>query len=103
MCPRLMRAAAFAAAPLNLDLQLPRDLPSWLPRLGLLFGEFRWAWARQALHWVTAHTGAPAILVAALLIVLLYRLAKWSARFVVQVALVLTALVILTKLDVLRF
>jgi hypothetical protein len=81
-------------------------LSPWLPKLKLLaaaLGSLRWTWARQALQWISAHTGAPAILVAAVLVVVLYRLAKKSLRFVAQVSLVLALLALLAHYGLLRF
>ncbi len=86
-------------------------LPVWLPRVARLMGarvwdllwDLRWGWARQAMHWVSAHTGVPAIVVAAVLIVVLYRVAKRSLRFVAQVSVVLLLLAVLAHLGILRF
>ena len=57
----------------------------------------------SALRWLSGHTGVPAIVVAAVLVVVSYRLAKRSMRFVAQVSLVLAVLAVLTKLGFLRF
>ncbi len=77
-------------------------LPSLL-KLQLLVGALRWAWARRALEWVAGHTGVPAIVVAAVLTVVLYRLAKRSLRFVVQVSVVLAVLAVMAHFGLLRF
>ena len=49
--------------------------------------------ARFAVRWLSMHTGAPALVVAALLIVVGYRILKKSARLVAEVALVAALLV----------
>ncbi len=87
-------------------LPLPYSLASlvaWLPRIQLLLGSFRWGWARQALQWVAAHTGVPVTLVAAVLVLILYRVAKRSLRFVAQVSVVLAVLALLAHFGLLRF
>jgi NCAIR mutase (PurE)-related protein len=53
---------------------------------------------REGLHWVAQHTGVPVILVAAVGIVVSWRIFKKTARIAVEVALVLVVLVIATKL-----
>ncbi len=72
---------------------------AWLFR----FAELQAGWIRQALLWASHHTGIPAIVVAAVVIVVLYRIAKRSVRFALEVSIVLAALALLTKLGVLRF
>jgi hypothetical protein len=57
---------------------------------------------RFAVRWVSLHTGVPALLVAALLVVG-YRLLKKSARFMVEVALVAALLVAATHAGWLRW
>ena len=82
------------------------SLSPWLPKLKLLaaaLGAMRWTWARQALQWVSAHTGVPAIIVTAILVVVLYRIAKKSLRFVAQVSVVLALLALLAHYGLLRF
>ncbi|MGH7282966.1 MAG: hypothetical protein ACRELY_15690 [Polyangiaceae bacterium] len=54
----------------------------------------------HAAEWIARHTGIPAILVAALLIVLSWRMAKRMAHVAVEVAVVSVLLVALTKLGV---
>lgn len=57
-------------------------------------------------HWVSRHTGIPVIVVSAIAIVLLCRvarLAKRSVRFAFQVCLVLGVLALLGALGILRF
>jgi hypothetical protein len=79
----------------------------WLPKLRLLLGgitgAWAWVWAKRCLEWASAHTGVPAIVVAAVLLVVLYRLAKRSLRFVAEVSLVLAVLLVLARLGFLRF
>jgi len=51
---------------------------------------------RLAVRWLSLHTGVPALVVGALLLVLGYRILKKSARFMVEVALVAVLLVAAT-------
>jgi hypothetical protein len=48
---------------------------------------------RFVLRWLSLHTGLPALVVAAVLVVVGYRILKKSARFAVEVALVAALLV----------
>lgn len=52
--------------------------------------------ARLAVRWLSLHTGLPALVVAAVLVVVGYRILKKSARFAVEVALVGALLVAAT-------
>ncbi len=54
----------------------------------------------HAADWIARHTGIPAILVASLLIVLSWRMAKRMAHVAVEVAVVTVLLLALTKLGV---
>lgn len=54
--------------------------------------------AKLAFRFLTAHTGLPALLVAAVLVVVGYRLLKKTARFAAEVAVVMIALVAATEL-----
>lgn len=56
------------------------------------------AWGKMAFRFLTAHTGLPALLVAAVLVVVGYRLLKKTARFAAEVAAVTIALVAATEL-----
>jgi hypothetical protein len=58
---------------------------------------------RLAVRWVSLHTGVPAIVVAALLLVVGYRVLKKSARFMVEVALVVALLIAATHAGWLRW
>lgn len=53
--------------------------------------------AHFAVRWLSHHTGLPALLVAAVLVVVGYRILKKSARFAVEVALVAALLVAATS------
>jgi activator of HSP90 ATPase len=55
------------------------------------------------LEWLSAHSGIPAILVASLLIVLTWKLVKWSAKLAIEVAVVAAILLVMTKLGWIRF
>ena len=52
---------------------------------------------RHAVRWLSLHTGLPALVVAAVLVVVGYRILKKSARFAVEVALVAALLVAATS------
>jgi hypothetical protein len=52
---------------------------------------------RLAVRWLSLHTGVPTLLVAAVLVVVGYRVLKKSARFAVEVALVAALLVAATS------
>lgn len=56
------------------------------------------ATARQAVRWGATHTGLPALLVAAVLVVVGYRLLRRTARFAMEVAVVAACLVAATEL-----
>jgi hypothetical protein len=62
-----------------------------------------WGWGRAGLAWASRHSGIPAIVICAVAIVVGWRLAKKSARFVAQVSVVLLVLAVLAKLGILRF
>jgi len=53
-------------------------------------------WAKHVVRWLSQHTGVPALLVAAVLVALGYRILKKTLRFVIEVALVAAVLVALT-------
>jgi hypothetical protein len=59
--------------------------------------------ARFAIRWLSLHTGLPALLVAAVLVVVGYRILKKSARFAVEVALVAALLVAATNAGWIRW
>jgi hypothetical protein len=52
---------------------------------------------RFAVRWLSLHTGLPALLVGAVLVVVGYRILKKTARFAVEVALVAALLVAATS------
>lgn len=53
---------------------------------------------RHWLHWVSGHTGIPVVCVAAVAIVVSFRVARRVARLVLEVTLVLALLLVATKL-----
>jgi len=53
---------------------------------------------RAALRWGAAHSGLPVVIVAALAVVVSWRLAKRSARLAVEVAVVTVMLLMATRL-----
>lgn len=59
--------------------------------------------ARFAVRWLSSHTGVPALVVAALLVVVGYRILKKSARLLVEIALVAALLVAATHAGWLRW
>ncbi len=59
--------------------------------------------AKAALAWASTHTGVPALVVAAVALVVGYRVLRRSARFAVEVAVVSAALVFLTHLGMIRW
>ena len=59
--------------------------------------------ARHAVHWLSVHTGIPALGVAAILIVVGWRILKKSARLAVEIALVGALLVAATQAGWLRW
>ncbi len=58
---------------------------------------------KAAIRWLSVHTGVPALLVAAVLIAVGYRVLKRSARFAVEVAAVTLALALASQLGWLRW
>jgi len=52
--------------------------------------------ARFVVRWLSLHTGVPALVVGAVLVVVGYRILKKSARFAVEIALVAALLVAAT-------
>ena len=61
------------------------------------------AGSKALVRWLSVHTGVPALLVAAVLLCVGYRLLKRSARFAVEVAAVALALVVASKLGWIRW
>jgi hypothetical protein len=59
--------------------------------------------AKAALAWVSVHTGVPALVVAAVALVVGYRVLQRTARFAVEVLVVSAALVLLTHLGMIRW
>lgn len=59
--------------------------------------------AKALIRYLSAHTGVPALFVAAVLVCVGYRLLKRSARFAVEVAAVALVLGIATKLGWIRW
>jgi len=84
------------------------DDPGVLPGLPLLLVRL-WKWASDPTSWkllvrlLAQHSGVPALVVAALLLVLGWRLLKKSARFLAEVAVVTAALFAATQLGWIRW
>jgi hypothetical protein len=72
-----------------------------------LLATWRWsgaqAWAKTVVRYLSHHTGLPALLIAAVLVAVGYRLLKKSARFVIEVAAVALVLVAASELGWLRW
>jgi hypothetical protein len=83
-----------------------RALDSCKPLLSVL-SSVSWpgavAGARALVRYVSHHTGLPALVVAALLIAIGYRILKRTARFAVEVAAVALALVAASELGWIRW
>jgi hypothetical protein len=60
-------------------------------------------WARHIVRWLSVHTGLPALLVAAVLLVVGYRILKRSFRLLVEVALLAAALALASRLGWIRW
>jgi hypothetical protein len=58
---------------------------------------------KEWLRWVSHHTGLPVVLVAAIAVVVSWRLFKRTARFAVQVLLTLIALLVATHFGLIRW
>jgi hypothetical protein len=59
--------------------------------------------ARFAVRWLSHHTGVPALVVAAIMVVLGWRVLKRTMRFAVEVTLVAVALFAMTELGWIRW
>ena len=59
--------------------------------------------ARHAVRWLALHTGLPALLVAAILVVIGYKILKKSARLLLQIALVAALLLAATSAGWIRW
>jgi hypothetical protein len=60
-------------------------------------------WVKAGLSQVAAHTGIPVAIVAAIALVMSYRLAKRSIRFIVEVSFALAVIVAMTELGWIRW
>jgi hypothetical protein len=70
------------------------SLARWVPRLGPAIA----GGVRVALRWGSHHTGLPVILVAAISLVLSWRLLKRTLRLTLEVAIALALLVVATRM-----
>jgi hypothetical protein len=66
----------------------------WVPRIGPTMA----GGVRAALRWGSHHTGLPIIVVAAILLVLSWRILKRTLRLTVEVVIALALLVVATRL-----
>lgn len=80
--------------PLPNRISLPFALPSFAVVSSLV---------KMAVRWLSTHTGLPALVVGAILIVVGYRVLKKTARFAVEVALVAAFLIAATSAGWLRW
>ncbi len=72
----------------------PRSILGWVPRLGPATATS----LRAIVRWGAHHSGLPVILVAAVLVVLSWRLIKRTLRLTVEVVIALALLVAATRL-----
>jgi hypothetical protein len=72
----------------------PRSIVGWIPRLGPASA----AALRTILRWGSHHSGLPVIVVAAIAIVLSWRILKRSFRLAVEVVIAVMLLVAATRL-----
>jgi hypothetical protein len=61
------------------------------------------AWGKAFVRLLARHTGLPALLVAAVLVIIGYRLLKRTARFAIEVAAVMLVLVVASELGWIRW
>ena len=81
-----------------------RGAPTFLRSLlSSLSWSSSWATAKLAVRFLVQHTGVPAVVVAAILIAVGYRILKRSARFAVEVMVVTLALVAASELGWIRW
>lgn len=69
----------------------------------LLHGSGPFEIVKGWLRWVSHHTGLPVVVVAAIAVVVSWRLFRRTARFAIQVALTLAALIAATRLGLIRW
>ncbi|MBX3260841.1 MAG: hypothetical protein KIS78_09175 [Labilithrix sp.] len=68
-----------------------------------------WSWSgalaagKAAVRWLALHTGVPALVVAAVLVCVGYRVLKKSARFALEVAAVALALLVASEMGWIRW
>jgi hypothetical protein len=72
----------------------PRSVLGWAPRIGPAAG----AGLRAALRWASHHSGLPVMVVAAIALVLFWRLIGRTLRLTVEVVIALALLVVATRL-----
>jgi hypothetical protein len=80
--------------PMRPPLFDPRALIGWAPRIGPAAS----AGLRLALRWASHHTGLPAMLVAAIALVLSWRIIKRTLRLALEVVIAVACLVAATRL-----
>ena len=60
-------------------------------------------WGRHALHWAAAHTGLPVIVVAAIALIVAWRVARRTWHIAFELALALAVLLVATHLGWIRW
>jgi hypothetical protein len=60
-------------------------------------------WGRHALHWLSAHTGLPVIVVAAIALLVAWRVARRTWHIAFELALALAVLLVATHLGWIRW
>ena len=76
------------------------DLSAQLPTRGLASAHHG---IGRALHWASEHTGLPVVVVAAIALVVAWRLAKKAAHFALQVTVALALLLLATHFGWIRW
>lgn len=88
-------AFAFAFAPAHAPAHALARAPKWA---SAILDAGRWA-----LDWIAVHTGVPVLLVAAVLVVVGYKVLKRGFRFALEVAVVAAALLFANEMGWLRW
>ena len=80
--------------------------PSWIVELEARVrptGESALAWGRYTLHWVSAHTGLPVVVVAAIALIVAWRVARRTWHIAFELTLAVAALLVATHLGWIRW
>ena len=80
--------------------------PPWIVELEGRFrptGESALAWGKYAVHWVSARTGLPVVVVAAIALILSWRVVRRTWHIAFELALAVAALLVATHLGWIRW